>query len=126
MKKLVCLVIALVLMLTVCAASAEMMVGGWSITEAEAQPLPEDAQAAFDKAMEQLVGATYTPVALLATQLVAGTNYCILCQITPVVPDPVPSWGLLYLYADLEGNVEIMNVYELYVDRHAYPAEPQQ
>ena len=128
MKKLIICALVMAMVLTLCAApvSAEMTVGGWSITEAEAQPLPEDAQAAFDKAMEQLDGATYTPVALLATQLVAGTNYCILCQITPVVPDPVPSWGLLYLYADLEGNVEIMNVYELYVDRHAYPAEPQQ
>ena len=62
-----------------------------------------------------------SPVALLSTQLVAGMNYCILCQITPVVPNPEPSWALVYIYADLQGNAEIMNVYELYIPRHSMP-----
>ena len=54
---------------------------------------------------------------------VAGTNYCILCQITPVVPDATPAWALVYIYADLDGNAEITNVYELYIDRHSTPAD---
>ena len=49
-------------------------------------------------------------------------NYCILCQITPVVPDAVPTWALVYIYADLQGNAEITNVYDLYIDRHSTPA----
>ncbi len=97
------------------------VVGGWKTILHEAEPLPEDAQAAFDKAVEKLVGAKYTPVSLLATQLVAGTNYCILCQVSPVVPDPEPNWALVHIYADLQGSAEIMNVYELYVDRHSMP-----
>lgn len=102
-------------------APAGTLTGGWESAAAEAGKLPEEAQAAFDKAMEGLVGASYTPVALLSTQLVAGKNYCILCQISPVVPNPVPTWALVYIYADLEGNARITNVYELYVDRHASP-----
>ncbi len=97
------------------------VVGGWKTILHEAEPLPEDAQAAFDKAVEKLVGAKYTPVSLLSTQLVAGTNYCILCQVSPVVSDPEPNWALVYIYADLQGNAEIMNVYDLYVDRHSMP-----
>ena len=89
----------------------------------EATDLPEDAQAAFGKALDGLVGAEYTPVALLSTQVVAGMNYCILCQITPVVPDATPTWALVYIYADLQGNAEISNVYELYIDRHSTPAD---
>ena len=123
MKKVIALLIALGLLLGAVSVNAETMVGGWSPVVQEAGKLPEDAQAAFDKAVEQLDGATYTPVALLSTQVVAGINYCILCQITPVVPDPVPTWALVYIYADLQGNAEIMNVYELYIDRHAYPEE---
>ena len=115
------MLLALLLVFCTAAASAEALMGGWAIVPAEANALPEDAQAAFDKAMETLVGAEYTPVALLGTQVVAGTNYCILCQISPVVPDPVPSWALVYIYADLEGNAEILNVYELYIDRHSQP-----
>ena len=121
MKKAIVLLVTLGLLLGVASASAEPMAGGWAPVEHEACKLPENAQAAFDKALEQLDGAVYTPVALLSTQVVAGTNYCILCQITPVVPDPVPVWALVYIYADPQGGAEIMNVYELYIDQHAYP-----
>ena len=125
MKKITAVLMILALVLALCAAtvSAEEIDGGWEIPVTEANALTEEAQAAFDKATEKLMGANYTPVALLATQIVAGTNYCILCQVTPVVPDAKPHWTLLYLYADLEGNVEILNTYDLYIDRHAFPAE---
>ena len=125
MKRIMTFLAVLTLAMTLCAvsASAENMVGGWEMIPAEAGTLTEEAQAAFDKAMEQLDGAEYTPVALLATQLVAGKNYCILCQVTPVVPNPVPKWALVYIYADLEGNAEILNVYELYIEKHVFPAE---
>ena len=123
MKKAIALLVTLGLLLGLVSACAEMTVGGWTPAAHEAAELPEDAQAAFDKALEQLDGASYTPVALLSTQVVAGTNYCILCQIAPVVPDPVPVWALVYIYADLQGNAEITNVYELYIGQHAYPAE---
>ena len=59
----------------------------------------------------------------MSTQVVAGMNYCILCQITPVVPNATPTWSLVYIYADAKGNAGITNVYDLYIDRHASPAE---
>ena len=122
MKKwLKVMLLALALALGIAPACAERMEGGWQNVPCEAATLPEDAQAAFDKALEGLDGAVYTPVALLSTQVVAGTNYCILCQITPVVPNPAPTWALVYIYADLQGNAEIMNIYDLYIDRHAEP-----
>ena len=102
---------------------AEAMTGGWEIVPHEAVELSPDAQAAFDKAVKGLLGAEYVPVALMSTQVVAGTNYCILCQITPVVPKAVPTWALVYIYADLNGNAEITNIYELYTDRHSTPAD---
>ena len=124
MKKLLSLVITLALVLSVCAASAEMTVGGWELTEVQGAALADEgAQEAFEKATKELVGANYVPVALLGKQLVAGMNYCILCQVTPVVPDAQPAWALVYIYADLEGNASISNVYEVYIDRHAQPAE---
>ena len=125
MKNTIIRAALLMLALALCAAGAlaESLDGGWQVEAHEAAELPEDAQAAFDKALEGLVGAEYTPVALLSTQVVAGMNYCILCQIAPVVPNPVPSWALVYIYADLEGNAEITNVYELYIARHSTPAE---
>ena len=119
------IIVSLLLILTLCAsaATAEPMDGGWQNVPHEAGELPEDAQAAFDKALDGLVGANYVPVALLSTQVVAGMNYCILCQITPVVPDAVPTWALVYIYADLQGNAEITNTYDIYTDRHSTPAQ---
>lgn len=117
--------IALVLLLMLCAssASADLLVGGWQNIPAEACALPDEVQEVFDKAVGSLDGAVYVPVALLSKQIVSGTNYCILCQITPVVPDATPTWALVYLYADLQGNAEILNVYELYIDKHVFPSE---
>ena len=100
-----------------------LLTGGWKNILHEAGELPEDVQDVFDKATENLDGAVYTPVALLSTQLVAGMNYCILCQIMPVVPNSDASWALMYIYADLEGNAEITNVYELYIPQHSTPKE---
>lgn len=114
----------LLLMMLAVSASAETLAGGWQVTPYEGgTELPEEAQAAFDKATAELVGAAYTPVALLSTQVVAGMNYCIFCQITPVVPDAVPYWALVYIYADLQGNAEITNVYDLDIPRHWAPAQ---
>ena len=123
MKKAIVLLVTLGLVLGLVSANAETMTDGWMPVAQEAGKLPEDAQAAFSKALEQLDGATYIPISLLSTQVVAGTNYCFLCQIMPVAPDPVPIWALVYIYADLQGNAEIMNVYELYIGQHAHPAE---
>ena len=127
MKKIIVSMMAMLLVLALCMTmvSAEQLMGGWEIQAAEAGPLTEEAQAAFDKAMEKLVGANYTPVALLATQVVAGTNYCILCQTTPVVLNAKPHWTLVYIYADLQGNAEIMNIHDLDIGLYAYPEEAE-
>ena len=102
--------------------SSEALLGGWEMTEHEAQELPEDAQKAFDTAKEKLTDGEYTPVSLLATQLVAGTNYCILCQVDPKDATG-QKWTLVYIYADLQGNAEIMNTYDLYIAQHSMPKE---
>ena len=101
----------------------DMLAGGWENVPCEAILLPEDSQAAFDDAVSSIEDATYTPVALLSTQLVAGTNYCILCQISNGEQSPEPVWALVYIHADLQGNAEILNVYELYIERHIQPTE---
>ena len=101
----------------------DALLGGWEIASHDAEELPEDAQEAFDKAKKDLADGEYTPVSLLATQLVAGTNYCILCQVTPNDAASEQKWTLVYIYADLQGNAEIMNTYDLYIAQHSMPKE---
>lgn len=62
---------------------------------------------AFEKAIDGLEGYAYNPIALIATQVVAGTNYCILCRDEVVVPDATPVYELVYIYENLDGNASI-------------------
>ena len=86
-------------------------VGGWKLTEDAA--LTQASQEAFDKAMEGFVGVDYTPLALLGTQLVSGTNYCFLCEATVVYPDAQPYYAIVSVYEDLQGQAEIRNIVAL-------------
>ena len=58
--------------------------GGWVIPDEITIDKNPEARAALEKARETLVGAEFEPVAVLGTQAVAGTNYCILCKVTAV------------------------------------------
>ena len=43
----------------------------------------------------------------------AGLNHCMLCQVTPVVPNAVPHYALVYIYQDLSGGAELSKVIDL-------------
>ncbi|MCR5264422.1 MAG: hypothetical protein K6D94_11135, partial [Clostridiales bacterium] len=84
------------------------VLGGWSKTESPV--ITEDQKAAFDKAMDGLVGVDYIPVAVLAQQVVSGTNYLFLCRSTVVVPDALEKFSFVTVYADLEGGAEVTDI----------------
>ena len=86
------------------------MIGGWN--EAEVPAMSEEAQAALEKALEGLVGADYKAVALLASQLVSGMNYSILCEITPVYPGAQSHYAIVRVYQDLAGNAQITEIFD--------------
>ncbi len=87
------------------------MVGGWSVVQDDT--VTEETQAIFDKALEEIDGVAYEPVLLMATQVVSGTNYCFLARGAAVVPDPAPYYAFVYIYQDLQGNVELMDIQEI-------------
>ena len=88
-----------------------MTLGGWSLTEDGA--MSDEAQSAFDKAMDGLVGVNYAPLALLGTQLVSGTNYSFLCEAAVVRPDAKPYYAVVTVYENLEGAAEVRNIVAL-------------
>ena len=114
MKRILIITLALLILCLTAACGQnkdDANVGSWSITEST--EITADAQEACDKAMEGLIGVDYTPVALLGTQLVSGTNFCILCEATAVYPDAQPYLALVYIYADLQGNAKVSGVIAL-------------
>jgi len=86
------------------------ILGGWSAvtgdTSLSANPA---AKSAFDKVTETLCGMEYEPISVLATQVVSGTNYCILCRGKATVPDAQPVIQLVYIYENLKGEAELTN-----------------
>ena len=87
---------------------AENNVGAWIDTTPGF--VPDEAQAVFDKAMENLDGASYEMMGYMGSQLVAGKNYRFLCKQTLVTAEPVTKYVIITLYEDLEGNVTLTDV----------------
>ena len=102
-------------------ANGEILPGAWVNWAADPLDIPENVKAAFDKALEGLVGHTYEPIAILGTQVVSGMNYCLLCKTTVVTPDAPVSYTLVYIYEALDGTAEILSIQDIVFD--AFPAE---
>ena len=89
----------------------EMLMGGWSY--AEAYEITDELSALLNQAAAGLVGSDWIPVAEVGTQVVAGRNHCVLCQIVPVVPNPEAHYALVYIYENLEGGAELLQTIDL-------------
>ena len=86
----------------------DVIVGGFSKTDSP--EITDEFKKVFEKATKGLTGVRYTPVAYLASQVVAGTNHCVLCKAQAVTPDAAATYAILYIYEDLEGNAEISEI----------------
>ena len=91
---------------TVTPEQGENWDGGW---ETASDPtITDDLKVTFDKAFEGIVGATYEPVALLATQVVAGTNYRFLARKTTATATPKSTYAFVDIWKDLDGSVGLL------------------
>ena len=62
--------------------------GGWDISSLKPCTLPQKAASAFANVMGGLVGAEYSPVLYVGSQMVNGINHCIIAIQTLTVPNP--------------------------------------
>ena len=61
------------------------------------------------------MGVDYVPVAFLSQQVVAGTNYRILCEATTVYPGAEMHYAVANVYVSPEGNANFLSVTDSYV-----------
>ena len=66
---------------------------------------------ALDSYQTGTITVSYTPVALLGTQVVAGTNYAVLSKASEINKGTI--WVIIYLYQDLENNASVIRVADL-------------
>jgi hypothetical protein len=85
-------------------------VGGW--TKADSPEITEAFKAVFNKATATLAGVEYTPVAYIASQVVAGTNHLVLCKATATVPGAESTYVLLTVWEHPDGAAEITETVE--------------
>ncbi|MBR3016984.1 MAG: hypothetical protein IKH57_07900 [Clostridia bacterium] len=91
------------------AETAPIIVGGWTVNnEYNVTRLTEKEQQVFDQAAAQ-TGMDYEPITVLATQVVAGTNYAYLCQ----ERDGDREWIIVTVYSSFNGDVQVLNAHVL-------------
>ena len=86
--------------------------GGWQDTES--LEVTKESLEALRLASQKLTGATYSPVALLGTQVVAGTNYRMLCTVTPVTPNAEPKYEIVVISVDVDMETGTLETYGFY------------
>ena len=102
------LILTACLVVTACGSKKEEKdtpkVGGWeTVLTNEQILLEEDEIAVFEKANKAYTEFELTPVALLAKQVVAGTNYMFLAEANE-------SYKVVVIYKDLEGTATVTKV----------------
>lgn len=90
----------------------------WEINEDQPADISEEMQAIFDKATADFTGSDIKPIALLGTQVVAGTNYAFLCVGKTVTAEPVTNMQVVTIYVDPDGNAEINSICNLDMTRY--------
>ena len=86
------------------------VLGGWNIDEMKSVNLPQKAQSAFTAVTGGLVGADYMPVLYVGTQLVNGTNYCILALQTLLTPNPEKRLVKMIINVSSNGSASLVSV----------------
>ena len=86
----------------------EPIVGGY--TEVEDGTITDELTEIFNSATQGLMGATYNPEKLLATQVVAGTNYKFLCSGKKTTSPVIEGTYNVIIYKDLQGNCSILDI----------------
>lgn len=97
-------------------ANSEELDGAWNVYIPEERYLQgEKVQQIFDDAT-MLIETTYSPIALIGTQIVSGTNYAILAY--SGLTEEEAKIYLVTVYEDLEGTRQIVS--SAYVDLSEY------
>ena len=85
------------------------LLGGWQVTEYV--KVTDEHVEIMKNALEGFTGASYRPLAFLATQVVAGTNYRFLCQMITLGTASENKYAIVEVYRNLQGKAEIKDIY---------------
>lgn len=90
-----------------------VVVGGWTANTQAASGVSSREAKLFDEATADLDGVAYEPIAVLAEQVVRGTNYAFLCKATPTTPDAQTGWAIVVVWEHLATGSEVVSVADI-------------
>ena len=82
--------------------------GSW--VQSGSPVITKQVQHIFECAMDGLVGVDYQPIALLGSQVVAGTNYAVVCEATVISPDAASCYAIVYVNEALDGTAALLDI----------------
>lgn len=88
----------------------EQVPGSWS----EFKCVDENAKKVFEKAIHNLVGVHYTPVAV-SQQVVAGINYRFFCNSKVVYPHSLNGAAMVNIYMEPNGVPHVTSVMPIHL-----------
>ncbi len=97
-------------------------IGGY--TTPESPVITDELKIICDKALSSRTDMSYTPIALLSTQVVAGTNYFVLFSCRHLIDNSVDTYSLGYIYEDLKGNSTCTKMLDSTVPVDIFSEEP--
>ena len=88
------------------AADPGMMVGGWAVCEDNNSRLTDEEKEIFEDALSEMQGLDYEGLAVVATQVVSGTNRAYLAY--GGEKDGAKGYAVIVVYSNLQGE-NVMN-----------------
>ena len=88
--------------------NTDIAMGGW--TRTKDPTVSSKMSSKLSEALKKRLGVSYSPVALLSTQSVSGTNYCFFCEEGKITADPKAEYAFVYLHEDTDGTVSITEI----------------
>ena len=89
------------------------MLGRWNVDEMKTCNLPQKVQSAFTSVTSDLEGADYQPVLYVGSQVVNGTNYCVLACQTMMTASFEKNLSKLIINVSPDGKATLLSVSRL-------------
>ena len=84
--------------------------GGWFAPKSP--ELTKEVLNVLSSATENIAGASYKPVVFLGTQIVAGFNYCLLCEVKPATENAQSHYSIVLVYQGADGKTSVLETHD--------------
>ena len=91
-------------------AAQQTQSGKWTINKKAGTYVTKAQKKLFKKATAGMAGVSYTPVFVMSTQIVEGTNYAYFCKAKTATSKPVTSWKVVIVNKSLSGKAKVVTV----------------